>query len=145
MSQLIKVLCAKFLLHWQCHCSLAFAGSTAERKVLCSAAWRSSSSHLEHRQVPNVRSPEGKRKITDYNNKCTLLPSAGDNTGYAAVHCRWQRLSPQKRLSMPLEKVGLVRACLSHSLRNLQLATQQRFHGTKCSKDMPGAFTILCC
>lgn len=41
--------------------------------------------------MPNVRSPEGKRKITDYNNKRTLLPSAGDNTGYAAVHCRWQK------------------------------------------------------
>ena len=91
------MLCAKCLLHWQCHCSLALAGYTAVCKMLCCAAWRSSSldlwagrTHREHRQVPNVRSLEGKGKITNYDNICLPLPSAGDNMDYSAVHCRWQ-------------------------------------------------------
>lgn len=50
---------------------LGICRGTAVCKVLCCAARRNSSSHLwasrahqEHRQVPNVRSPKGKRKIT---------------------------------------------------------------------------------
>lgn len=71
VSQLINMLCAKCLLHWQCHCSLALAGNTAVCKMLCCAAWSSSSldlwagrTHKEHRQVPNVRSLERKAKMT---------------------------------------------------------------------------------
>lgn len=98
MSQLINMLCAKCLLHWQCRCSLALAGSTAACKMFCSAAWRSSSldlwagrTHQEDRQVPNVRSLEGKGRITfNYDNKCLPLPSAGDNMDYLAVCCRWK-------------------------------------------------------
>lgn len=96
MSQLINVLCAKCLLRWQCHRSLALAGNTAVCKMFCCAAWRSSSldlwagrTHQEHTQVPDAWALKGRERSL-YDNKCLPLPSAGDSTDYSAVCCRWQ-------------------------------------------------------
>lgn len=85
---------------------LGICRGTAVCKVLCCAAPRNSSSHLragrahqEHRQVPNVRSPKGKRKITltTITNAylCHLLQTI------QAIQLRiadgGQRLSPQQK------------------------------------------------